>query len=153
MFPTGTWANANPKLISAMRRDGHIIDNHTWTHANLTGISNKAVLTQIDRGSKPSTSAKLLRPPGGAGVFTPRLTSLAASRGYNLCYWTVTTGDSAGASVSTIVNRVRYGDSGSPPVQAGGVVLMHFQGKNTGRALQSVINTIRAKGLKLQPLR
>jgi len=153
MFPIGTWASANPSLIAAMKRDGHIIDNHTWQHHSLTGISNAAVLTQIDRGARPSTSVKLLRPPGGNGAFTPRLTSLAASRGYGLCYWTVTTGDVAGASAATMVNRVRYGDATTPAVQAGGVVLMHFGARNTASALQSVINAVRARGLRLQPLR
>jgi hypothetical protein len=81
MFSIGTWANANPSLIAAMKRDGHVVDNHTWTHASLTGISNTAVLSQIDRGERPSTPVKLLRPPGGNGAFTPRLTSLAASPG------------------------------------------------------------------------
>jgi len=51
-----------------------------------------------------------------------------------------------------MVNRVRYGDATTPAVQAGGVVLMHFGAPNTASALQSVINTIRAKGLRLQPL-
>jgi len=136
-----------------MKRDGHIIDNHTWKHTQLTGISNAAVLTQIDRGARPSTSVKLLRPPWGSGAFTPRLTSLAASRGYGLCFWTVDTMDWAGASASRIVSRVRDGDATTESVQAGGVVLMHLSGRHTPAALQSVINTVRAKGLKLQPLR
>jgi hypothetical protein len=51
------------------------------------------------------------------------------------------------------VSKVRSGDATTGSVQPGGVVLMHFKGKNTASALQSVIGTIRAKGLKLQPLR
>ena len=153
IFPIGTWAKAHPSLIAAMKRDGHIIDNHTWKHTQLTGISNAAVLTQIDGGARPSTSVKLLRPPWGSGAFTPRLTSLAASRGYGLCFWTVDTMDWAGASASRIVSRVRDGDATTESVQAGGVVLMHLSGRHTPAALQSVINTVRAKGLKLQPLR
>lgn len=153
MFPIGTWASAHPSLIAAMKRGGHIIDNHTWQHHRLTGISNAAVLTQINRGARPSTSVKLLRPPGGNGAFTPLLTRQAASRGYGLCYWTVTTGDVDGASAATIVNRVRYGDASTPAVQASGVVLMHFGARNTAGALQGVINAVRARSLRLQPLR
>ena len=40
MFPIGAWARANPSLVSAMRRDGHIIDNHTATHADLASASS-----------------------------------------------------------------------------------------------------------------
>ena len=39
MFSIGTWARADPSLVNAMRRDGHIIDNHTATHADLASAS------------------------------------------------------------------------------------------------------------------
>ena len=152
MFPIGAWARANPSLVSAMQRDGHIIDNHTATHADLASASSATVLREIDRGARPSSSVKLLRPPGGAGAFSSRLTALAASRGYSLCYWTVDTRDWAGSSTAQMVRKVRYGDDLTPPVQAGGVVLMHFHGRHTAAGLQSVIDAVRARRLTLRPL-
>lgn len=151
MFPIGTWARANPSLVAAMKRDGHIIDNHTATHANLATASPTKVLYEIDHGATPSTSVRLLRPPGGAGAFTTRLTALAGSRGYKVCYWTVDTRDWAGATTAEMVRKVRYGDALTPPVEAGGVVLMHFHGRHTAAGLQSVIDAVRARGLTLQP--
>jgi peptidoglycan-N-acetylglucosamine deacetylase len=152
LFPVGTWARANPSLISAMERDGQVIDNHTATHVNLSTASDATVLWQIDHGATPSTSVRLLRPPYGAGAFSTRLTALAASRGYGLCFWTVDTRDWAGSTVSQMVRKVRYGDAATPPVEAGGVILMHLHGRHTASGLQSVIDAVRARGLRLQPL-
>jgi peptidoglycan/xylan/chitin deacetylase (PgdA/CDA1 family) len=152
MFPIGTWASANPSLISAMKRDGQVVDNHTATHANLSTASDATVLWQIDHGATPSTLVRLLRPPYGAGAFSTRLTALAASRGYGLCFWTVDTRDWAGSTTSQIVQKVRDGDAMTPPVEAGGVILMHLHGRHTAAGLQSVIDAVRARGLRLQPL-
>jgi peptidoglycan/xylan/chitin deacetylase (PgdA/CDA1 family) len=152
MFPVGTWARANPSLVRAMRRDGHIIDNHTATHADLSSGSRATILREIDGGVTPSTSEKLLRPPYGAGAFSTRLTGIAASRGYSLCYWTVDTRDWAGSTTAQLVQKVRYGDAMTPPVQAGGVILLHFHGAHTAAGLQSVINAVRARKLRLRPL-
>jgi peptidoglycan/xylan/chitin deacetylase (PgdA/CDA1 family) len=152
MFPVGTWARANPSLISAMKHDGQVIDNHTATHADLSSAAASTVLREIDNGARPSTSVRLLRPPGGAGAFSTRLTALAASRGYSLCFWTVDTRDWAGTTTSQMVRKVRYGDAMTPPVEPGGVILMHFHGRHTAAGLQSVINAVRVRGLRLQPL-
>lgn len=153
MFPIGTWASANPSLVEAMKRDGQVIDNHTATHADLSKASTPTVLREIDHGARPSTSVWLLRPPGGAGAFSTRLTALAASRGYSLCFWTVDTRDWAGTTTSQMVQKVRYGDAMTPPVEPGGVILMHFHGRHTAAGLQAVIDAVRVRGLRLQPLR
>ena len=137
VFPIGTWARANPSLISAMKRDGQVVDNHTATHANLSTASDATVLWQIDHGATPSTMVRLLRPPYGAGAFSTRLTALAASRGYGLCFWTVDTRDWAGSTTSQMVQKVRDGDAMTPPAEAGGVILMHLHGRHTAAGLQS----------------
>ena len=53
LFPIGIWARAHPSLISAMKRDGQTIDNHTATHADLSTASDATVLWQIDHGASP----------------------------------------------------------------------------------------------------
>lgn len=45
------------------------------------------------------------------------------------------------------------GDKRTPPVRAGGVVLLHMTGKHTPEALPQLIAAIRAAGLTLDPLR
>ena len=76
----------------------------------------------------------------------------AAEPGERLSTWTVDPRDWAGAPAATIVRRVRRGDAITPPVRAGGVVLMHLNGDHTGAALPGVIAAVRARGLTLHRL-
>lgn len=151
-LPTGAWASANPSKMSAVRRAGHIIGNHSWSHPALNVLSSSSVQWQISHGSAATSSPKLVRPPYGAGAYTQRVTNVAGGVGYRVCHWTTDTSDYAGVSSSTIINKVIRGDSVTAPVPAGGVVLMHMSGANTPAALPGLIKAIRAKGLVLEPL-
>ena len=95
---------------------------------------------------------KLIRPPDGDGAFTQRVNGIAAARNYHVCFWTVDTRDWTGEPAWAIVNAVRYGSSFTPPINAGGVILMHMQAPHTLQALQGVIDAVRARGLQLAPI-
>lgn len=147
-FPTGAWASANPGLMKRILRDGHIVGNHSYNHLNFAKITDASVRHQIALGVRGNAKPRpLLRTPYGADTFSTRMYNLASAKGYNLCYWTVDTRDWDGSSVATIIHRVRYGDAYTNPVSNSGVVLMHMQGKNTGAALQGVIDAVKARGL------
>ncbi len=152
-FPVGNWAQANPWLIVHLAVAGQEIGNHTYDHADFNSLSDAQVGWEIEHGFAHSPDgAKLIRPPYGDGAFTQRINTVAADRGYHVCYWTVDTRDWTGISASAIVNAVQYGTAYTPPVYAGGVVLMHMDGPNTLQALQGVINAVRARGLQLAPI-
>ncbi len=151
-FLIGQWAAANPGLVSRIRREGHLVGNHTYSHPNLAAVSNARVLREI-RGGVRASRPRLLRPPYGAGGLTPRLLRLARSTGHELCLWTVDTRDwERSTSAGDVVRKVRYGDAEGPRVAAGGVVLMHLHGRHAAAALQGVIDAVKARGLKPEPL-
>lgn len=75
-----------------------------------------------------------------------------SAHGYALCRWTADTFDWDGPGVEQMVERITYGDHRSPPVEAGGNILMHGTGTNTAGGLQQIIDAVRAKGLTLDPL-
>jgi peptidoglycan/xylan/chitin deacetylase (PgdA/CDA1 family) len=152
-FFHGKFANANPSLVRLVRNEGHLLANHTYGHVALSKATDSQVSSQVARGVNATTSPKLLRPPFGAGALSTRLEQLASSSGYKLCRWTVDTRDWDRASVSQMVERVKYGDSITPPVSAGGVILMHAHGRNTSGGLQSIINAVRSKHLVLDKRR
>ncbi len=153
-FALGNWAQANPWLIARMKLSGQEVGNHTYDHADFGRLSNAQVGWEIDHGTAQSPDrVKLIRPPGGDGAFTQRINSIAAEHNYHVCYWTVDTRDWAGVSAAGIVSAVRYGASYTPPVYAGGVILMHMQAPHTLQALQGVIDAVRARGLQLAPIR
>jgi peptidoglycan-N-acetylglucosamine deacetylase len=151
-FFTGNWAASYPSLLRLIVSEGHLVANHTKSHAALSKATDREVLRQIRGGVRPTTDPVLLRPPFGAGAFTTRLTALAGSRSHLVCRWTMDTYDWDGSSAATLVERVRHGDRRSPPVRAGGVILMHGHGTNTAAALQGIIDVVRAKGLALERL-
>jgi peptidoglycan-N-acetylglucosamine deacetylase len=147
-FFLGNWARENPDLLRKIKEAGHVVGNHTETHPALSQEKSATVRDQIRKGVKGT----ILRPPYGAGAFTSRLRDLAREQGYVVCRWTADTYDWEGPSEARMVERITYGDSVSPPIAAGGNILMHGHGKHTAPGLQKIIDAIRAKGLTLQPL-
>ncbi|MEV4638124.1 polysaccharide deacetylase family protein [Actinoplanes sp. NPDC049548] len=152
-FFRGDWARENPALFKKIKDAGHVVGNHTSTHPALSRMGETSVGKQIDKGTAATGSPRLLRPPFGAGAFTTRLEQIAQAKGYRLCRWTTDTYDWDGPSTARMVERIKYGDYRSAPVTAGGVILMHGHGKHTAPGLQKIIDTVRAKHLRLAPLR
>ncbi len=152
-FPVANWARANPWLIIRMAQAGQELGNHTDDHRDFSTLSDAQIGWEIDNGVSASPDkVKLIRPPDGSAAFTQRLNDIAAKRDYHVCFWTVDTRDWTGASAADIVKAVRYGSAFTPPVYAGGVVLMHMQAPHTLQALQAVIDAVRARGLQLAPI-
>jgi peptidoglycan/xylan/chitin deacetylase (PgdA/CDA1 family) len=152
-FFRGDWARKNPALSKSLTAAGHVIGNHTDTHPALSRMGRTNLVKQIGQGTAATGTPNLLRPPFGAGAFTTRLQDVARGQGYELCRWTTDTYDWDGPSAALMAERIRYGDYRSAPVGAGGVVLLHGHAKYTAPGLQLLIDTVRAKKLKLQPLK
>lgn len=151
-FAVGTWASANPRRVAEIRRQGHLIHNHSASHQWLNTLGDEPLRAEIAGGPAPD-EPRLLRPGYGAGVFTDRVRDTAAGQGLGLCFWTVDPRDWAGPTADVILSRVMAGDEKTAPVAAGGVVLFHMTGAHTAEALPRVIAAIRAGGLTLEPLR
>jgi len=50
-YVTGQNAARYPSLIQRIVSEGHEIGNHTWSHPNLTKLSDSAVKSQLDRSN------------------------------------------------------------------------------------------------------
>lgn len=152
-FFRGDWAARHPALFDRIRRSGHWIGNHTYSHPPLSRTTEREVVRQLRLGTAATTTPRLLRPPFGAGALSSRLARIAGDSGYRLCRWTTDTYDWDDQTPVVMARRVRYGDHRSAPVAAGGNILMHGTGRHTAPGLQRIIDAVRAKGLTLQPLR
>ena len=151
-FLLGSWYRADPSLRARLVAAGHFVLNHSDTHPALTAVSNAEVRRQISRGVHTPGQPRVLRPPYGAGAFTARLAALARQQGYTLCRWTTDTFDWQEPGAAIMSERLRYGDAVTAPVGPGGVVLMHSSHASTITAVQRIVDTIRAKGLRLDRL-
>lgn len=134
-FPTGEWALEHLDLINQMKAEGHIVGNHTQTHANLGKLLASGKQADLDKlygeiyplEGVANTSPMWLRPPYEGGAYTPELSKLLAEKNIQACTWTVDTYDWNGDSVDQMMKRMSKGDKYSPkPIGNDDVVLMHM---------------------------
>jgi peptidoglycan/xylan/chitin deacetylase (PgdA/CDA1 family) len=135
-FPTG---GAIADHIAAGRQavwqraviDGHEIGNHTYTHANLTKLTDQQIRDELNRtndvleaclGLSYPYTMRLMRPPGGAGGFVaggdPRIMNVVTSLGYSMAMWTIDSNGTAGNASFAAKILATVGN--------GGIVLCHF---------------------------
>jgi peptidoglycan/xylan/chitin deacetylase (PgdA/CDA1 family) len=134
-FPTGgalqTHLNAGKSDVwKRVVLEGHEIGNHTYTHVNLTTVSDAQVRDELSRtrdtlakvlGDVPY-KMRMMRPPGGAGGYVAggdaRLQKINAEFGYSMAMWTVDSNGTAG--------NQSLADKMVTTVQNGGIGLFHF---------------------------
>jgi peptidoglycan/xylan/chitin deacetylase (PgdA/CDA1 family) len=144
-FVTGAQATAHPDLVRREYQEGHLVQNHTFTHADLTELSDAAVLKELQDTTAAITATgapqpNLFRPPGGAT--NTRVKNLAASIGLTQALWNVTTNDWENPPPEEVCNRaVNNADDG-------GIMLLHDGGdaNNSDEALECIITRLRGQG-------
>lgn len=136
-------ASKYPGIVSTLRQQGHWVLNHTWSHPNLTLLSDAGVGWQIRHG----INSNRLRPPYGA--YTPRVANIAYNLGYRICTWTIDTRDwqkpdgihyRSTASIRSIVRTSPWS------AKASGVVLGHLS-TNYPSAISGIIYDLHQQGL------
>jgi peptidoglycan/xylan/chitin deacetylase (PgdA/CDA1 family) len=133
-FPVGKWAEQNTELIDRMKAEGHFVGNHTYSHPNLTKLSEEEVRWEIEHGA----GQDLLRLPYGQGNAV--VEAVAADLGYSIYGWSVDPEDWKEVTAREIVETVIR------EVKPGSVIVLHLQGKNTADALEHIIPLLRQVG-------
>jgi len=136
-FLQGDWAATNPELVKAIATAGHVIGNHTFSHADLIALSDEEVRSEITKGPKSAW----LRPP--RGKYNSRVRRVAADLGYRICYWSVDSDDWKGVPAEYMTRKIRS------ELHPGAVILFHAHSQNTIAALPQIIADIRARGFEL----
>jgi peptidoglycan/xylan/chitin deacetylase (PgdA/CDA1 family) len=142
-FLINKYAQPYPGIVSTLRQQGHWVLNHTYSHPDLTTLSDASVSWQIRHG----ISSNRLRPPYGA--YNSRVANIASSLGYRICTWTIDTRDwqkpdgvhyRSSSSIRSIVRT-------SPrSAKASGVILGHLF-SNYPSAISGIINDLHQQGL------
>jgi peptidoglycan/xylan/chitin deacetylase (PgdA/CDA1 family) len=142
-FLINEYARKYPGIVSTLRRQGHWVLNHTYSHPDLTTLSNSDVSWQIRNG----VASNRLRPPYGA--YGSRVSSIAGSLGYRICTWTIDTRDwqrpdgvhyRSTASIRSLVRTAPWS------ARRGGVVLGHLF-SNYPNAVGGIIDDLHRQGL------
>jgi peptidoglycan/xylan/chitin deacetylase (PgdA/CDA1 family) len=135
LFPTGGALQGHldagkTAVWQRVVQEGHEIGNHTYTHANLTKLTDAQVRDELARTRDVLTKVlgpvpykmRMMRPPGGAGGYTDggdaRIQKINAEFGYSMVMWTI---DSNGTS-----GNASLADRVVTTAQNGSIALFHF---------------------------
>jgi peptidoglycan/xylan/chitin deacetylase (PgdA/CDA1 family) len=158
-FPTGGAIEDHIKLgrQALWQRavaDGHDIGNHTYTHTQLTKLTDDQIRGELTHtrdllaqclGPSVPYTMRMMRPPGGAGGFVtggdPRIMNVLTGMGYSMAMWSI---DANGVKGNTaFINKV-LGNATN-----GSIVLFHFT-EFTPDGLSTLIDRLRTVK-KLEP--
>lgn len=143
-FPVGEWAEKNMDLINEMKVRGHIVGNHTYSHARLGQLSvtdeAKFYGEIYPSDGIANTDPMLLRPPFEDGAYTDGLATKLTSKNIQECTWTVDSHDWDGSSVEQIMNRLQNGDQYTQPLGRGDVVLFHMFYANAPKLIDAFVS-------------
>lgn len=144
-FVIGKMVERHPELIRLEAAEGHEVEDHSFSHVNLSKIPEREVDIEyracsdlIDHviGVRP----RFGRPPGGQA--TPAVAEGAAENRLVTAMWSDDPKDYANPGAETIEQRVlRH-------VSSGGVILLHEGVEQTVDVLPDLVHRLRAEGYR-----
>ncbi|MFP5487983.1 MAG: polysaccharide deacetylase family protein [Acidimicrobiia bacterium] len=157
---TGDFARNHPDHVRRMAREGHVVMNHSDSHASFTGVSSNGVLLdtaarQADLRAADAVLAPLVggstvpfwRPPFGDYDASVLADVGAIGYGYTVM-WTIDSLGWQGISSAEITSRVL--DRAEP----GAIVLMHVGSQSAdAHALAAIVDGLRADGYSFTSVR
>lgn len=145
-YVIGRNAERHPQILQRMVDEGHEIGNHTWSHPNLHGYSDAALLSQIDRTSRAvfdavGRSPVTMRPPYG-NLYSRQRLLLYHQRGMPTVLWSVDPLDWQRPGSGIVAQRI-VGNCHS-----GAVILAHDIHRATVRAMPQALDGIAGRGYR-----
>lgn len=152
-FVTGHYVKDQPELIQRMAAEGHIVGNHSWSHPDMSQLSEGNIKTELDKVKEQveiltgQKEMKYLRPP--RGIFSERVLAASKQFGYTNVFWSV-------AYKDWDVNAQRGSQYAYSEVvkqlHPGAIILLHSVSKDNTEALGSIIEEARRQGYEFKSL-
>lgn len=144
-FLDGSWLKKNEELAGEIKRRGHQIENHAYSHPNMSQLEVTRARLEISKTKellkeKLGVENRWFAPP--SGDYNMQTVKLAAEQGLKTVLWTVDTVDWRNPPASSIVNKI------ASKVEPGSLILMHPT-PSSRDALAGMIQAIQGKGLML----
>lgn len=145
-FMIGQNAERNPAIVKRILAEGHEIGNHSWTHPQLSKLSDDRVTEEINKTQNAIKDASgytpvLMRPPYGA-ITARQKDWIEKQFGLNVIIWSVDPFDWKRPGASVIEERILAG------ARPGAIVLSHDIHKQTVDAMPATLDALAAKGFK-----
>jgi cellulose synthase/poly-beta-1,6-N-acetylglucosamine synthase-like glycosyltransferase/peptidoglycan/xylan/chitin deacetylase (PgdA/CDA1 family)/spore germination protein YaaH len=159
-FLVGSQAEQYPDIVRRIVNEGHMVGNHTYTHANLAEIPNEQVQIELNATQRlieniTGRSTTLFRPPYNADSQPTNLAELAPLKtvqddlGYLIVMENIDPEDWARPGADVIVDRIKA------LRREGSLILLHDAGGNrqqTVDALPRIIEWLQNRGDTIVPL-
>ena len=144
-FLVGKQVERYPDLVRKIFREGHEIENHTYSHRDLRTLSKSELSNELEKTGdlvKSITAQKMkyFRPPGGH--YNAAVVKIAGDLGYKMALWTVFPKDHSNPPLRLIQERILKNSHGNE------VVLLHSGIENTLKALPDLITSLRKEGFR-----
>lgn len=152
-FVTGHYVKEEPDLIKRMVAEGHLIGNHSWSHPDMSQISNAKLREELDKVRievqriTNQQSMTYLRPP--RGIFNERILQASKELGYTSVFWSIAYKD-----WDTNAQRGwRYAyDSVMNQLHPGAVILLHSVSRDNTMALGAILAEAKRQGYVFKSL-
>jgi peptidoglycan-N-acetylmuramic acid deacetylase len=140
-FVVGTYVKSSPDMVKRMLSDGHIVGNHTYTHPDMSKISDmeafKKEMTSVEEIYKQTTGQemqKFYRPP--QGKYCESNLKQANELGYRTIFWSLAYVDWYKDKQPT---KEQAFSKLLPRIHPGAVVLLHSTSKTNSEILDELL--------------
>jgi peptidoglycan/xylan/chitin deacetylase (PgdA/CDA1 family) len=140
----------NPGLAGQMFREGHLLENHSYTHSKASNLFSVARLeselkqTQSAIQQATGVAPRYFRPP--FGHTNPRIFRAAQSVGLTVVGWTVRGFDTVDRNPERVIRRI------ARRLRPGAIILLHDANIPPGRlvsTVKSLLDTLHALGYEV----
>jgi len=145
-FVLGSQANERPALIRRMVREGHVVGNHSYSHANLPKLSVDKFQSQIENTEAvlrqlTGYAPRLIRPPYGA--INEEQVQWVSEHHYLIVNWNVDSLDWKSLKADQVLSNILR------QTKPGSIILQHSGGAST----QDLSGTVQALGPLISKLK
>lgn len=153
-FVVGNYLTSSPELVKRMTDEGHIVGNHTWSHPDMSSISEEKSfeneLKKVENEYEKITGKKMqkfYRPP--QGKFSESNLDMANKLGYKTIFWSLAYVDwlkdkqpTKEEAFSKLLTRIHPGS----------IVLLHNTSKTNSEILDELLTKWENMGYKFKKL-
>lgn len=152
-FVTGHYVKDQPELLKRMVSEGHIIGNHSWSHPDMTTLSEESIKIELDKVKEQVQNVTgqqemlYLRPP--RGIFNEKVLATSKNAGYTSVFWSIAYKDwdvRAQKGASYAFQQV------TKQLHPGAILLLHSVSQDNADALGSIIDEARRQGYEFKSL-
>ncbi|WP_373232693.1 delta-lactam-biosynthetic de-N-acetylase [Cohnella sp.] len=152
-FVTGHFVRSQTELLKRMVNEGHLIGNHSWSHPDMTQISDMQIKNELEKVKEEVTkltdqqNMRYVRPP--RGIFDERMLRVCGELGYTNVFWSVAYKD---WDVKQQKGWSYAYENVMGQLHPGAVILLHSISSDNAGALGKIVDDARQRGYEFKRL-